>query len=891
MSSTSTPRKSESSKIQVFCRVRPKLRRETAVSHNATVVNTYENNTTLLEIQNNNTGGVKNNASQYILDHVFPPGSKQEDVYAKLKTTISNCFKGINCTVYCYGQTGTGKTHTMLGIDMWGIAAAELLTSKYYNEGDTNNQRMKNKKNRKFDNRKKWGIIPNTATMVFNTLEKMKQNNEINAYTVSCTYLELYNERIYDLLAEDSHSHNSFKNNSSGNSNDDDSSPRSRKKGLSIREDKVKGVFVPGASDIVVDNEEQILSLLWEGARNRAVSATDMNEYSSRSHTIFQIIIEIETTSSNNGNDGDSGPRVIRRSKINLVDLAGSETMKENKIASLNQKRISELTSINQSLSCLGNCVRALSQANRTHVPYRDSKLTRLLQDSLGGNTKTTFIVTISPDSSALSESISTLQFADRAKQVKVNIVANETLVAADALKHAEYEIKRLKGLLTAKAKVEKSQELKKKLRSVMKNNDYGGEAKDARDDTIENLKRTIHELQAQLEDAHKDNIIQSYPKEHIMPIIKKIRQQFVLNAQNQSSDKNHEVNWLATYTKWLKTLPTLSNKTTRNDGKKSRSTSFNAYKNKGAPSLQNINHNKLTINERVQLMEWSTLLQMQELEKAKANFVLETEKLNQQIALMKLKELGNKRKSRHGYDSTNSSSNEDGDVILNASDRRSPIENNNFIQVWNDEENIAVEDMEVLDDEVQNRFINPANNGIIYGNPNYNRFSENSEYETEEEGRDEEYSAGNKSSSDDEDDQIHYNYEYEQEHNDQQERNDQQEHNNQQEHNKNDIDVSKELEVFMSNIVRTPSNSPLSRGSDDRSPQRTRDLVVAIEDSTNEFGMDEAMSPSRIWHKVYDSNSGQYYYFNEKTKETQWHEPTSPSIEIRSMSPFEDEQ
>ena len=125
-------------------------------------------------------------------------------------------------------------------------------------------------------------------------------------------------------------------------------------------------------------------------------------------------------------------------------------------------------------------------------MPYRDSKLTRLLQDSLGGNTKTTFIVTISPDSSALSESISTLQFADRAKQVKVNIFANETLVAADALKHAEHEIKRLKGLLKVQSKIEKNR----------------GSKKDDERVTIEYLKNTIRKLQNQLENIHRDEII-----------------------------------------------------------------------------------------------------------------------------------------------------------------------------------------------------------------------------------------------------------------------------------------------------------------------------------------------------------------------------------------------
>ena len=241
--------------------------------------------------------------------------------------------------------------------------------------------------------------------------------------------------------------------------------------------------------------------LLWKG-RNRAVSATDMNEYSSRSHTIFQIIIEMVVNA-----DGNDGPKFVRRSKINLVDLAGSETMKENKIASLNQKRINELTSINQSLSCLGNCVRALSQSKRSHVPYRDSKLTRLLQDSLGGNTKTTFVVTISPSNLALSETISTLQFADRAKQVKVHVVANESLVAADALKAAELEIKRLRGLLSAQSRIEKGQALKHKIQQAIDDVDKGKESGSSNDEIAE-LKATIKKLQMQINVYHKDQII-----------------------------------------------------------------------------------------------------------------------------------------------------------------------------------------------------------------------------------------------------------------------------------------------------------------------------------------------------------------------------------------------
>ena len=141
---------SVSSKIQVFCRVRPKLKREKNLSDDSSFVNTYETDDTLLEIRTNNSCGVKTNSntSRYVLDHVFPPNSKQKDVYEKLNPILRDCFKGINCTVYCYGQTGTGKTHTMLGIDMWGIAAAERVTSRYYDHSDDSKKSRKRKTTR-----------------------------------------------------------------------------------------------------------------------------------------------------------------------------------------------------------------------------------------------------------------------------------------------------------------------------------------------------------------------------------------------------------------------------------------------------------------------------------------------------------------------------------------------------------------------------------------------------------------------------------------------------------------------------------------------------------------------------------------------------------------------
>ena len=240
---------------------------------------------------------------------------------------------------------------------------------------------------------------------------------------VECSYLQLYNEKLFDLLQE----------------NQDYAAAA----GLEIREDKIHGVFVPGAVQTRVRSEKDVLRVLWQGARRRAISATDMNQHSSRSHTIFQIFLEQKPI----GDEASSDP--ILRAKLNLVDLAGSETMKAHRASRrFTEKRISELTSINKSLSSLGNCVRSLADPSRTHIPYRDSKLTRLLQDSLGGNTKTSFVVTVSASSLSIGETMSTLQFADRAKRVVVHAYANEELTGGDALKKALYQIERLQQML-----------------------------------------------------------------------------------------------------------------------------------------------------------------------------------------------------------------------------------------------------------------------------------------------------------------------------------------------------------------------------------------------------------------------------------------------------------
>ncbi|GMF28148.1 unnamed protein product [Phytophthora lilii] len=212
---------------------------------------------------------------------------------------------------------------------------------------------------------------------------------------------------------------------------------------LAVRE-MIKGngkqIYVSGLSEFRVTNLQETLQLLKTGNQNRTIRATTYNEKSSRSHALLQLSIEVESRGL------ESATTIIRRAKLNLVDLAGSEKWDTDVV--MGSDRSKELTSINQSLSALGNVISALVNPRRTHVPYRDSKLTRLLQDSLGGNTRTVVIATVSPSISAVDETISTLQFADRAKCVTVRVKVNELVDDAILLAQAQREISRLRLLL-----------------------------------------------------------------------------------------------------------------------------------------------------------------------------------------------------------------------------------------------------------------------------------------------------------------------------------------------------------------------------------------------------------------------------------------------------------
>ena len=271
---------------------------------------------------------------------------------------VESVLSGFNGTMFAYGQTGCGKTHTMSGLP----EPPELR-----------------------------GIIPNAIEHVF---EHIKANSD-KQFLVRASYLELYNEEIRDLLAKDPHQK------------------------MDLKESPDKGVYVKGLTEIVCKGVAEIDEVMERGNKHRTTGATAMNATSSRSHSIFAIVVE--TCSKR-----DDGDEHITQGKLNLVDLAGSERPSKTGATGV---RMKEGIKINLSLTALGNVISALvdnAMGKSKHIPYRDSKLTRLLQDSLGGNTKTVMMAAIGPADYNYEETLSTLRYANRAKRIKNKPIINE---------------------------------------------------------------------------------------------------------------------------------------------------------------------------------------------------------------------------------------------------------------------------------------------------------------------------------------------------------------------------------------------------------------------------------------------------------------------------------
>nr|AIN36848.1 KIF3B [Eriocheir sinensis] len=253
------------------------------------------------------------------------------------------------------------------------------------------------------------GVIPNSFEHIFSYIARSSNQQ----FLIRASYLEIYQEEIRDLLGKD------------------------QKRRLELKERPDTGVFVKDLQQFVCKSVNEIQHVMTVGNQNRAVGSTNMNLHSSRSHAIFIITIECSTMD-------EKGRSTIRVGKLNLVDLAGSERQSKTGTAG---ERLKEATKINLSLSALGNVISALVDGKSTHIPYRDSKLTRLLQDSLGGNSKTIMVANIGPASYNYDETITTLRYANRAKNIKNKPKVNEDPKDA-ILKEYQQELARLKAQL-----------------------------------------------------------------------------------------------------------------------------------------------------------------------------------------------------------------------------------------------------------------------------------------------------------------------------------------------------------------------------------------------------------------------------------------------------------
>ncbi|XP_069067038.1 kinesin-like protein KIF9 isoform X3 [Pleurodeles waltl] len=366
----------KNSNISVFVRVRPTPEFAQEIIKVGT-----DNKTIDIHLRRDHKNDVVNNKRQdwsFKLDG-FLHNASQEDVYeAVAKSVVSKALDGYNGTIMCYGQTGAGKTFTMTGAT---------------------------------ENYKHRGIIPRTLQQVFREIE----NRPDQAVTVRISYLEIYNENLFDLLS---------------------TMPEvdiNQDTQLAIADDS-RGVFVKGLSTHLTRHEEDALNLLFEGETNRIIASHMLNKNSSRSHCIFTIYLESHSRTLSNAK--------YTISKINLVDLAGSERL--GKTGSEGQI-LKEATYINKSLSFLEQTIIALADRSRDHIPFRQSKLTHALKDSLGGNCQTVLVANIYGEATQIEETLSTLRFATRMKCIPTECVAIEHFDPERTVKNLEKEIALLK--------------------------------------------------------------------------------------------------------------------------------------------------------------------------------------------------------------------------------------------------------------------------------------------------------------------------------------------------------------------------------------------------------------------------------------------------------------
>ena len=405
MASNQNPNNDEEN-ITCYVRCRPLNQRELELGANCIDISKDKKSITLKNYDNN-----------YTYDKIFPAETDQKTIFNEIGLPLVKKFlSGYNSTIFAYGQTGTGKTHTIIG-------PLESLFD---------------------DNNDNFGLIPNILNFLFNNKEEAtniirsssKEKAEKIDYSLSCACIEIYQEHLIDLLS----------NNNSTFEKDDEV--------LKIREDPKKGMYIENLTELEIDSAKKAKEALISGFKNRHVASTSMNRESSRSHLIYTLFLISSF-------EMDGGLIITRTSRLHLVDLAGSERQKYTNTQGV---RIKEAGNINKSLSILGNVINAVIEFNEgktKFVPFRDSKLTYYLKDSIGGNSKTVIIGNISQSYIQMNETQSTLNFIQRAKMIKnkTKIIENVN----DTVKLLQNEIKSLK---------QANEELTKKINELTKENE-----------------------------------------------------------------------------------------------------------------------------------------------------------------------------------------------------------------------------------------------------------------------------------------------------------------------------------------------------------------------------------------------------------------------------------
>jgi kinesin family protein 5 len=344
-----------SGNIQVVCRFRPFTETELEYSMDPLYHLSEDHKTISILSQYDYSGQL-----EFTFDNIFEPDCSQIDLFqASAQPIVDAIMQGVNGTIFAYGQTSSGKTYTMTGPDLL----------------DPEHQ----------------GLIPR---MVFSIFDSISNSDPCIEFTVKVSYCEIYLEKIRDLL-------NVNKNN------------------LKIHEDRTRGVFIAELTEKYVSDAREVFEIMKVGLDNRVVGCTNMNQQSSRSHSLFSL-----TVSQTNSRDF-----IAKTGKLYLVDLAGSEKVAKTSSCGI---RLEEAKNINKSLTMLGLVINSLTDGKSTHIPYRDSKLTRVLQDSLGGNSKTSLIITCSPSVFNEAETISTLRFGIRAKCIKNKPKVNRDFTIAE---------------------------------------------------------------------------------------------------------------------------------------------------------------------------------------------------------------------------------------------------------------------------------------------------------------------------------------------------------------------------------------------------------------------------------------------------------------------------